>query len=460
VFGDGEIMINTLYLPELRELLDEGNDVELAEFCTALHPARTADFMEGLTTDERWSVLRHAAIESRVGIFSYFDRECQADAVGSQDRREVAEVIAAMPPDDRVDLLNDVDSQVVSELLPMLPAVERRDILRLRAYPEESAGALMTTEFAELSENLSVKEAIEEIGRQARELETISYLYIVDDDQSDQLRGVISARQLISAVARPEMTLAQLMERDLVTVNVLDDQEEIANKVAHFDLLAIPVIDDDRRMLGIITHDDIIDVFREEATEDAHRIAGVDPLEQSYLETGIFTLTWKRGVWLIVLFVGALLTAFALTYYDEHHLKMWSWLVVFIPLVISSGGNSGNQSATLIITAMATGDVTLSDWYQVIRRELFVGLLLGCGLGAIGFMSALAMSYSLRESAVLPITLLLVVVSGTLLGAALPLIFKRLGLDPALMSNPFVAGIIDILGIVIYMSVAAWLLSS
>jgi magnesium transporter len=251
------------------------------------------------------------------------------------------------------------------------------------------------------------------------------------------------------------------LSRDQVATKVLlDDQEEIANKVAHFDLLAIPVIDDDRRMLGIITHDDIIDVFREEATEDAHRIAGVDPLEQSYLETGIFTLTWKRGVWLIVLFVGALLTAFALTYYDEHHLQIWSWLVVFIPLVISSGGNSGNQSATLIITAMATGDVTLSNWYQVIRRELFVGLLLGSGLGAIGFLSALAMSYSLEESAVLPITLLLVVVSGTLLGAALPLIFKRLGLDPALMSNPFVAGIIDILGIVIYMSVAAWLLSS
>ena len=451
-------MLNTLYLPELRELLADGNDAQLAEFCVALHPARTADFMAGLTPAEAWDVLRWTDISHRVEIFSYFDREKQVDIVESQDLNEIAQLVAVMPPDDRVDLLHDVTSDVVTELLPLLPAGERRDILRLRAYPEESAGALMTTEFAKLGEHLTVEQALKSIEQQAQGLETINYLYVVDDGQEDRLRGVLSARQLLSAIGKPDTCLTNLMERDLVTTNVFADQEEIANKVAHFDLTAIPVVDDDHRMLGIITHDDVIDVMREEATEDAHRIAGVDPLEESYLDTHLLTLMWKRGLWLIVLFVGALLTAFLLQHYDKD-LEMWRWLIFFIPLVISSGGNSGNQSATLVITGLATGDIHLSDWLRVIQRELLVGLLLGSALGVIGFIAVLGMDYSVIQAAVLPFTLLLVVIFGTLIGAALPLIFKRLGLDPALMSNPFVAGIIDLVGIAIYMTVAATLLS-
>ena len=451
-------MINTLYLPELRELLAENNNTELREFCDALHPARTADFMEGLTSEEAWAVLQHSDLANRIEIFSYFDQERQAEIVESQDRVTIAEMIAEMPPDDRVDLLHNVLPEIVTELLPLLPAAERRDILRLRAYPEESAGALMTTEYAKLGEQLSIDQALQEIGRQAEELETINYLYIVDHEQNDRLRGVLSSRQLISAIGNVDTRLADLMERDLVTVNVLDDQEEIANKVAHFDLMAIPVVDDDHRMLGIITHDDVMDVVREEATEDAHRIAAVDPLDEGYLHTPLMTLAWKRGVWLTVLFVGALLTAFALEHYNDHQLRMWNWLIVFIPLVISSGGNSGNQSATLIITGLATGDISLTDWMRIIRRELIVGLVLGSSLGMIGFFVALGMNHQWVAAAVLPITLLLVVIFGTLIGAVLPLIFKRLGLDPAMMSNPFVAGIIDIVGIVIYMTVASLML--
>ena len=451
-------MLNTLYLPELRELLADRDDAQLAEFCVALHPARTADFMAGLTPAEAWDVLRRTDLPHRVEIFSYFDREKQVDVVESQNLDEIARLIAAMPPDDRVDLLHDVAPDVVTELLPLLPAAERRDILRLRAYPEESAGALMTTEFVKLGEHLTINEALRAIEQQAQELETINYLYVVDDGQEDRLRGVLSARQLLSAIGKPDTHMTDLMERDLVTAHVLEDQEEIANKVAHFDLTAIPVVDDDYRMLGIITHDDVIDVMREEATEDAHRIAGVDPLEESYLDTHLLTLSWKRGLWLIVLFVAALLTAFLLKYYD-HDLKKWSWLIIFIPLVISSGGNSGNQSATLVITGLATGDIRLADWLRVVQRELLLGLILGSALGTIGFFVCLGMDFTVIQSAVLPFTLLLVVVCGTLIGATLPLMFKRLGLDPALMSNPFVAGIIDLVGIAIYMTVAAFLLT-
>jgi magnesium transporter len=449
-------MINILYLPEIREMLAEGDTEQLREFCHALHPARTAEFMEGLTADEIWQVLQYSDPPIRDEIFGYFSPEKQVELLETQDRQEMAGLVAEMAPDDRVDLLHDADEEIVEELLPLLPEDERRDILRLRAYPEGTAGAVMTTEVAKLAETLTVRRALEELGRQAEELETIYYLYVVDDE--DHLRGVVSARQLVSAMTRPEMPLGDLMEADLTTVNALDDQEDVATKVARYDLLAIPVVDDEHRMLGIITHDDIIDVVREEATEDAHRIAAVDPLVEGYMQTRIVTLSWKRGLWLTILFFAALLTAYALRHY-ESDIAVYTWLVLFIPLVISSGGNSGNQSATLIITALATGDIQLGDWVRVLRRELAMGLLLGGFLAAIGFVAALLLTDDRVSATVIGITLVLVVLCGTLAGAMLPLIFHRLGLDPALMSNPFVAGIVDILGIVIYMNVGITLMS-
>jgi magnesium transporter len=219
------------------------------------------------------------------------------------------------------------------------------------------------------------------------------------------------------------------------------------------------VVDDEHHMLGIITHDDVIDVVREEATEDAHMIAAVAPLSEGYLETRLFTLTWKRGIWLMILFFGALLTAAALGEY-ESVIQDYAWLVLFIPLVISTGGNSGNQSAALIITALSTGDITLRDWWRVVRRELVMGVLLGGALGVMGYLCALpiAPSPAPLTALVMPLTLLLIVLFGTLSGSLLPLVFRRIGLDPALMSNPFVAGLMDVVGILIYMNVALGLL--
>lgn len=449
-------MINQLYLPELRELLREQDTEGLREFCTALHPVRTAEFMEGLTAEEAWQVLQHADLPTRAEIFNFFDRDKQLEILEKADRRRLGLLIAELPSDDRVDLLKGADQQLVAELLPLVPPKARRDILRLLSYPEGTAGAVMTSDFAKLPASLNVRQAIEELTRQAQDLETIYYIYIVDDD--DHLIGLVSARQLISTLVRPNTRMDELMERNLVTVNVNDDQETMAAKVARFDLLAIPVVDEEHHLLGIITHDDVIDVVREEATEDAHRLSAVDPLERSYLETDWLTLTWKRGIWLVILFFGGLLTAFALQSY-EGHLAEVSWLILFIPLVISCGGNSGSQSATLVITAMTVGDVRLSDWTRVLVRELFVGFFLGAGLGLLGYAVAFAVTGNAMTSLVIPTTILFVVMCGTLVGSLLPMLFRRLGLDPALMSNPFVAGIIDILGIIIYMNVALLLLA-
>jgi len=448
-------MTNTLYLPEIRAMLAEQNAAELEEFCTALHPARTAEFMEGLTSPETWAVLHYAQQPLRGEIFGFFSLETQIEIVEITDRAEMAAFIGDLPPDDRVDLLALVEPRVVEELMPLIPADERRDIQRLSAYPEDTAGAVMTTEFARLSEELSVGKALEEIGRQAEELETIYYLYVVDEE--DHLRGLVSARQLVSAMGKPDTCIGQLMERDLVTVHVQDDQEVVADRVARYDLLAIPVVDTEHRLLGIITHDDVIDVVREEAAEDAYLSAAVDPLDEGYLETGLLTLVKKRAPWLIVLFFGALLTAVALEEYDAVT-NDFPWLVLFIPLVISTGGNTGNQSATLIITALSTGNITLEDWYRVVRREILIGFMLGGFLGVLGFISVVMMGRPPAEALVMPITILLVVLCGVLAGAILPLAFRRIGFDPALMSNPFVAGLIDLLGVIIYMKVALALL--
>jgi magnesium transporter len=448
-------MINTLFLPELREMLNSQNDAEMSEFCQALHPAATADFMSGLTSDEAWQVLLYAPDNVRADIFHYFDRQRQLEILRTQDRTKVVALLSAMSSDERVDLLNEVESGLAEELVEQLPKAERRETLRLQSYPEGTAGAVMTTEVVRLAETLTVSEALEELRRQAATVETIYYLYVVDE--SDHLRGVLSTRDLISSLGAPHKVLREIMDTRVISVGAFDDQEAVAQKVAFYDLLAIPVVDEHNQMLGIITYDDVMDVVREEATEDAYRIAGVEPLEDGYLQTALTRLCWNRSIWLTPLFFAAMITAGAMNHYQEQ-LSHWGFLIWFLPMVMSSGGNSGNQSATLVITALTTGDVTTADWLKVIGRELVMGLSLGGILGL--FFLPIGWTFAPRAMLVVPLTLLLVVLCGTLVGSMLPLIFRRLGHDPALMSNPFVAGIIDILGIVVYFNVAMLMLGS
>lgn len=448
-------MINTLFLPELREMLADKQSEELREFCVALHPARTAEFMEGLENSETWEVLQHAEHGLQAEIFQYFDWDRQVELLANQNEKQVASLVTHLPADDAVDLLHEVSTERVDQILALVPATDRRDIRRLQTFAEGTAGALMTTEAACLSETLTLRQALDQLSRQAERLETIYYIYVTDD--TNHLQGVVSTRALVSAIGRPETRLVDMMKKDLVTANVQDDQEQVAQKVAFYNLLAIPVVDDQRHMMGIITHDDVIDVVRDEATEDVQRIAAVEPLRDSYMRTPLTTLSWKRGIWLTILFFAALLTAVLLKSYNAE-LERYKWLVLFIPLIISSGGNSGSQSSTLVITALTTKDVRGRDWLVVLKREFVMGLVLGSFMGVIGFGCALLLAPSWYEALVIPITVLCVVVCGTCMGSMLPLLFERLGLDPAMMSNPFVAGLSDILGICIYVNVALLLL--
>lgn len=443
--------MTTLFLPELREMLAEDRTDELREFCTALHPARTAEFMEGLDVEETWRVLQHAQPTLQAEIFQYFDWDRQVEILATQDEKQVAVLVTQLPADDAVDLLRKLPESRVDSVLALVPAPDRRDIRRLQTFPEGTAGALMTTEVACLSETLTVRQALEALSRQAERLETIYYIYVVDD--TNHLRGVVSGRILISAIGRPDTKLADLMKRDVVCVKVHDDQESVAQKVAFYNILAVPVVDEHNHMMGIITHDDVIDVVREEAAEDVQRIVAVEPLNDSYIRTPILTLSWKRGFWLLILFFAALSTAFALQLYQDW-LNTYGWLVLFIPLVISSGGNSGSQSSTLIISALATKDIELSDWWIIVRREIIMGLILGGTMGTMGYLCALILAPTPFVALIIPVTILCVVLCGTCMGSMLPLLFKRMGLDPAMMSNQFVAGLSDLLGILIYVNVA------
>lgn len=449
-------MLNTLYLPELREMLGQQDAPGLKVFCETLHPSRTADFMAGLSAAEQWSVLQRTDIDTRTQIFSFLDWDRQVNILETVDRREIAEVISNLPADDRVDLLNEVATPIVTEVLSHLPIDERRDILRLSQYPEGTAGAMMTTDVVKLKLASTVRSALDELANQANDSEMVYYLYVVDEENF--LRGVVSARELVSAMRKPNQPLSEIMKTDLIAARVMDDQEKVAELVARIDLLAIPIVDPQGRMLGIVTHDDVIDVVLDEATEDAQQMAAVQPLEDSYMRTSVFELSWKRGVWLTLLFFCSLFTAVAL---EQLHAEILPWMIAFIPLVISSGGNSGSQSATLIITAMSRGDVSLKDWKKVLVRELIMGVLLGGTLSLLGLtMMFLFPSMQLATTAVkfvVPLTLVLIVISGTLTGSLLPLVFNRIGWDPAIMSNPLVAGIMDLLGIVIYIKVASWI---
>lgn len=451
-------MVNTLYLPELREMLAAHDAAGLREFCSALHPARTAEFMEGLSSTEAWDVLQHADTPVRSEIVRFFPTGKQVEMIETADRATAARLIADLPPDDRVDLLKQAAPAVVKELMALISVDDRHDILHLRAYAENTAGSRMTTAYARLSKSLTMPEALEAVVDQAEALETIYYLYVLDEE--GHLQGLVTARQLLSALHAPETTVGGAMERDLVTANVLETPEDVAKKVAKFDLLAIPVVDADRRMLGIITHDDVMDVMVAEATEDAHRMGGVAPLEENIL-TASFTTIWrKRAGWLSLLFVAELFTFTALARY-ENAIGAILALSLFVPLCISTGGNSGSQAATLITRALALGQVTPRHWFRVLRHELLMGLALGTTLGFIAFFRAALTPQSVLGNAdrwmlavVISLAVAMICLWGTVIGAMLPLLFRRLGIDPGVASSPFVATFVDVTGIVIYFNVA------
>ncbi len=441
---------NPILIPELRVMLAEGDTAGLREVAEELHPATVAEFSEGLDDRELWQMLDAMAVERQAEVFPYYPMARQVELVKAGDRPHLGALLEWMAADNRDDLLRELDPEFVEDILPLVAKAERHDIRMLLSCPEGSAGSLMTTEYASLPADITAGEAITRLRSQAPDSESIYYIYVLDPER--KLVGFVSLRDLI--LARPTALVADLMQRDVIAVRVDEPSEKVVDALARFDFIAIPVVDDQRRLVGIVTHDDVLDAVRQDATDDAQRIAAIAPLGESYLEAAIISMTWKRGVWLAILFATAALTAMVLAKSPITH----AWLIAFIPLVIASGGNSGNQSATLVITALSTGDCKLSDWPRILRREFALGLLLGGLLAVPGYLLALVYAPSPMHALVIPITILCVVMLGTLVGSGLPLLFRSIGLDPALMSNPFVSAVVDIVGIVLYTGISVLLL--
>jgi magnesium transporter len=340
--------------------------------------------------------------------------------------------------------------------------VTRREVSALLAYEEDEAGGLMSPRFARVRPEMTVDEAIAYLRRQARRrLETIYYVYVLDAEQ--RLQGVVSFRELFASPG--DRSMRAVMETELVTVPEHMDQETVSLILAESDLLAVPVLDAQGRMKGIVTVDDIVDVVQEEATEDIQKAGGMEALDAPYFDVGIAAMVRKRGVWLVVLFIGEMLTATAMAHFQDEIARA-VLLATFVPLMISSGGNTGSQASTLVIRAMALGEVRLRDWWRVVRREMVTGLLLGLILASIGFIRILVWQsvghmygpHYLLVALTVALSLVGIVLWGTVTGSALPLVLSRLGLDPANSSAPFVATLVDVTGLIIYFSIAQLLL--
>lgn len=534
-------MPHPLYTPEIREMLEHDDASGLAALCDELHPATVAEAIDEFDAELTWKMLGGTEVRTQASIFEYLPSTRQVELLDNPSRPQVVKLIEKMSHDDRVDLLKKLPTRVYENLLRLVDEADRRDMKALFEYGEGTVGAIMTTDYAWLPPTLTAAEAVDQLRAQAPDKETIYYIYVLGDARKRPdggiaprpLLGIISLRDLI--LAPRHALISDLMEEELVALKYTDPQATAADILARYDFIAVPVLDENGGMLGIVTHDDALDVVTREATEDLQKQGGVAPLGEQYLKASFFKLWWSRAFWLSLLFLAELITFSVLKHFEDA-IAAVVVLSLFIPLCISTGGNSGSQASTLITRAMALGEVRLQDWFRVLRRELVLGVALGLTLGVIGLFRGAWTDDDTRggpEKEREPFTVRLppnttlernekgdyvlpkdtpatrvfdkpatvrlptgaeaeraeqpagvvysfppncelrsepvgawelgLVVSlavfgiclwGTLIGASLPLVFRRFGLDPALASGPFVATFVDVTGIAIFFSVA------
>lgn len=451
------MMIVAAVLPEIRELLQQRDFMTIRSVLEEWHPVEIAELIEHLEPHEQALLFRILPTELAADVFEYLELEQQKALLQTLAQREIASILNEMDPDDRTALLEELPGNVVQQLLNLLSPEEREIAQALLAYPEESVGRLMTTDFVAVRAHWTVQKVLDYIRTYGKDSETLNILYVTDDQ--GKLIGELPIRKLL--LAEPESYVFDIMNEHFPFLYATDPQEKAIEVFKEYDRVALPVIDTRGYLLGIVTVDDILDVVEEEDTEDIQKFGGMEALETSYTATPLLEMVRKRGMWLILLFVGEMFTATALGYF-EHQIAQAVILALFIPLLISSGGNSGSQTATLVIRAMALGELQLGDWKKVLRRELLTGLLLGAMLGILGFMRAAFTAatdpryHSFWHLIGFTVFLALVgiVLWGTIVGSMLPFLLRRLGLDPATSSAPFVATLVDVTGIIIYFTVA------
>jgi magnesium transporter len=451
-------------LERIRLRLDE-SFVGIGEVVAELRPADIADLVNQLTRQEAAAVMSMLPVARAVEVFDQPTLNRRAAILEEIEPSRSAQILDGLSADERAFVVRGMGDFARRRLLPKLSPEVRSEVERLLQYPSHSAGGIMTTEFVRLEPTWTVGDCLKHIRSVAREKESIYACYVMEPGTA-RLLGSVSLRDLV--MGELQQPVEKVMRRKPITVVALEDQEAVAAKIAKYNLLAVPVLEKDGSVVGFVTVDDVVDVLIEEGTEDALKMGAVEPgaLDEPYATSPFWSLVRKRAVWLLVLFLSEMLTATAMGRFEEEIARAVV-LALFVPLIISSGGNSGSQAASLIIRALAVGDLRLADWWRVMRREISSGLVLGAVLGCVGFLRISIWSlfdphlygpHWLLVAATIWVSLVGVVLWGTVAGSMLPLLLKRAGLDPAVSSAPFVATLVDVTGIVIYFEVAARIL--
>lgn len=442
-------------------LIEVGDTQRLQDFLDNLNISEVEDLIDELP-EHAPLLIDTLSIKRAVNVFRILDVPTQERIIKKLPGEKISEIINGLPPDDRTAFFGEIKNKdLLRRLIALLTPDDRKEVLTLLSYPEDSIGRLMTPDFVAINKYYTVRQTLDYIRQNGKNSETIDVIYVLDDNGIliDDLR----IRELL--IADPQTSVSDLIDGRLIYLRANAPVEEGIQIFKMNNRVALPVIDTDGILLGIVTIDDILWVADEEYAEDMQRMGGTAALEEPYLDLPVYKLIWKRAGWLIVLFVGELLTASVMQYYEEQ-LAQVIVLAMFLPLMISSGGNSGSQASTLVIQAMATGEVKLKHWWQVFRREIISGLSLGIILGVIGFFRIyiwhlifpdLYGEHWIMVGSTVSLALVGIVLWGSLIGSMLPFILRRLGADPATSSAPFVATIVDVTGLIIYLTIASWI---
>jgi magnesium transporter len=448
------LRLSTLLAPDLAETLKTNPEsaVALAE---ELHAVDLADVILGLSEEQSVVLVAALPVAQSAGAFDVMAADSRVRLFEKLERALAARIADAMSADERADLFKELPDAVRADLLARMPKAASLDVRELIRYPENSAGGLMTTDFVAIDPAFTVERAIDQVRSTAEQKETIYEAYAVDPNGT--LLGAVSLRDLV--LARAGQPITAIMNADVISVPPEMDQEDVAHLFEHYDMLALPVVDAARKILGIVTVDDVVTVLKQEQAEDIQKLGAVAPTEEPYFKTDFWTLVKKRAGWLIAIFLGEILTASVLEHYEAAR-RMFTSIEVFVPLIISSGGNTGSQASSLVIRGLALEEFSPGDALKILWRELRMGLVLGLILGTIGFLRAAFVGHSGHGgmAAAVGLSLVACVTFGSVVGSGLPLLMKRLGLDPAVSSGPFIASLVDVLGIIIYLNIALWIL--
>ncbi|NTW82663.1 MAG: magnesium transporter [Chlorobiaceae bacterium] len=455
-------MIGTSLLPEIRELIEKRNFSALQRIFQDWLPVDLAELISDLPEDEQAILFRLQPKDLATETFEYLDFDSQQNLLKALTKKHVSQILNSMSADDRTALLEELPGPVAQELLKLLSFKEFKIAKTLLAYPEESVGRLMSPDFLSVKKDWDFNRVLDYIRTYGHESETLNVIYVVDD--AGKLTGELSARDLL--LSSPDKKVEEIAsDEKIITLTASQDQQDALDAFKRYDSVALPVVDSNGYLIGVVTIDDMLDVAEEEETEVIQKFGGIEALEEPYMDLPVHQLVKKRAVWLVVLFLGEMLTASAMAFFQDELAKAIV-LATFIPLIMSSGGNSGSQAASLIIRSLSIGEITVMDWWAVMRREILSGLALGFILGLIGMVRVVAWAmifghFNLQWAYIavtIGLSLVGIVLFGTLSGSMLPLLLKRLGLDPAVSSAPFVATLVDVTGIVIYFSVASMIL--